>query len=512
MCFGLFVVQLDLTIVNVAVPRISAALGAGVSGLQWVVDGYALTFAGLLLSGGGLADRYGRRRIFLLGLAIFGAGSAACGLGGSLGIVVAGRLVQGVGAALELPASLAIVSVTFDDAGERAQAMGLWASIGGLSLIVGPLLGGALVDMFGWQSVFLVNVPVVAVAAALTLLAVPESSDPDARGADLLGQALSVAALGAAVFGVIEGSTLGWGSPAIVGALVLAGAAAIGFVAFERRRRHPLVEVTYFRDPTFAAANIVGALMVFAIYGMLFLLTLFLQNVKGASASGAGLWLVPIFGSFIAATPFGGRLTARVGYRLPMAAGMGMSGAGLLLLATVDAGTRFAVLVVPMVLIGLGLALATPALVAAAIDAVPRTRAGMASGVLYASRQTGGAVGVAVLGAIASARLTVTLTDALARLELPVSTRVAVLEAARGGRLDPHLLPPGVDQRGMAALVSHALVAGMHAGFVVGGLALLVASGMAVALAGRGAPASARADDDTPLVAVGGPPIQRDEL
>jgi MFS transporter, DHA2 family, methylenomycin A resistance protein len=385
MCVGMFLVLLDVTIVNVALPRLQADLGAGVGSLQWIVDGYAVALASLMLPCGDLGDRHGHKRVVLAGLAAFGAGSLAAGLAPGAGLLVAGRVVQGVGAALLLPGTLAVVSRAYPDAAQRARAIGIWAAISSLALPAGVIAGGALVDGPGWRWAFLVNLPLIAVALPVTARVVRESREPAARAPDVPGAALTAALLAALIFAIIAGS---------LAAGVAAAALLAALVAVERRRSDPMLPAALLRRPAFAAANVVAAAMNLGTLGTLFVLTLFLQDVQGRSALGAGVAILPAFGLLAVVAPLTGRLVGRIGPRGPMVAGLLVAAGGLALLAD-DA------LLVASMLWGLGLGLLTPAVVAAAMGAVPADRAGLAAAVNNTARQAGGAIGIAASGAVA---------------------------------------------------------------------------------------------------------------
>ncbi len=404
-CFGLFMIQLDLTVVNVTLRGIQAGLGAGVSGLQWVVDAYALLFASLMLSAGDLGDLFGHKRIFLLGLGVFVAGSALCALAPNTGMLIISRAIQGVGAAALLPASLAILNHAFTEQKERAQALGLWAGVSGLSVVAGPIVGGALVSGPGWQWVFWVNVPVGAVAFLLAVRTVKESENPEGRRLDVRGQLLSVFFLAALLFALIEGNPLGWSSPAVTAAFVVAALGFVAFVFIEQHGASPMVELRFFRKPAFSGANAAAGLMNFGIYGMIFALSLFFQRAQGYSPIETGLRMVPLFAPLTFLAPFGGRLVGWIGPRIP-ASGLALSGAGMLMLSTVHATSSYDWIWPALFLCGLGLAPATPAVVAAATGSVPPSRAGMASAINNTARQGMGALGVAVLGGFLSSQPT----------------------------------------------------------------------------------------------------------
>jgi DHA2 family methylenomycin A resistance protein-like MFS transporter len=385
MCVGMFLVLLDVTAVNVALPTVRADLGAGVRSLQWIVDGYAVALASLMLPCGDLGDRHGHKRVVLAGLAAFGTGSLAAGLAPGPALLIAGRVVQGVGAAFLLPGTLAVVARAYPGAVERARAIGIWAAISSLALPAGVIAGGALVDGPGWRWACLINLPIVAVALPVTARLVRESREPAARALDVPGAALSVALLATLTFAIIAGA------PA---AGVAAAALLAALVAVERRRPEPMLPPAPFRRPAFRAANAVAGAMNLGTLGTLFVLTLFLQDVQGRSALGAGVAILPAFGLLTVTAPLAGRLVGRIGPRWPMVAGLLIAAGGLGLLAT-DA------LLAASVLWGLGLGLLTPAVIATAMGAVEPDRAGLAAAVNNTARQAGGAIGIAAAGAIA---------------------------------------------------------------------------------------------------------------
>jgi MFS transporter, DHA2 family, methylenomycin A resistance protein len=393
MCVGYFLVLLDVTIVNVALPHIGAGLHADVSSLQWVVDGYAIALAALMLAGGAVGDLRGHKRVVLLGLAVFGIGSAGCGLAPSVGVLVAARVVQGVGAALLLPGTLAIVTHAFPEPAARARAIGVWAGVGSAALPAGPVLGGALVGGLGWRSVFFLNLPIVAVALPAAARVVRESRDPVGRRLDVAGSVLAAALLAALTYALIERSVV---------AGVVAVALLAAFVAVERRP-DPMLPLSLFRRPAFTVANGAAGTMNLCTLGMLFVVTLFLQDVQGRAPLTAGLVLLPLFAPLGVLAPLAGRVVARVGPRSPMIAGLLLAAAGLALLALVSPETSAAELVPALLLWGAGLGVLTPAVVAAAMGAVSGDRAGLASAVNNTARQAGGAIGIAAFGALADA-------------------------------------------------------------------------------------------------------------
>jgi MFS transporter, DHA2 family, methylenomycin A resistance protein len=397
---GYFMVIVDATIVNVALPDLRADLSTTVSALQWVVDAYVLVFAALLLSGGALADRVGAGRALRGGLLLFVAASVACGLAPGVTALIAARAVQGVGAALLVPASLALLRASYADPSERARAIGIWGAVAGIGAASGPILGGLLVTAASWRAVFFVNLPVGLAAIALLERGVRRVAGNPARALDVPGQLLAVASLAGLTLGLIEIGPRGVADPLVLGGL---GAFAIGgaaFLAVERRSRDPMLPLGLFSDAGFAGANAVGLLINLGFYGQLFVINLYFQQVRGASALGAGLALLPEAGLLTVASIAAGRLAARSGPRRPMLLGLLLGAAGLLGLMVAGEETAYVVLVPPLIAAGFGMALTMPSATTAVIQAAPGDRAGLASGVINASRQTGGVTGVALLGTL----------------------------------------------------------------------------------------------------------------
>jgi len=402
MCTGYFLVLLDVTIVNVALPRIGSDLGTDIGGLQWVVDGYALALAALMLTSGTAGDLYGHRRVVLAGLLVFGAGSLACGLAPGVPALVAARVVQGVGAALLLPGTLAIISRAFPDDAARARAIGIWAGTGSLALPAGPLLGGALTETLGWRAIFLLNVPIVLVALVWTAATVRESREEQARHLDVPGLLLGSLLLLATTYAFIEGGRTGADAPQVLVAAALAVLTVPTLAVVELRRgEEAMLPVALLRRPAFDAANVVAGIMNMGTLGTLFVLMLFLQSVQDRSALLAGAAVIPLFAPLAVIAPLGGRITSRIGSRLPAAAGLLLATAGLALLALAAPHSPYLVLLPAFLLWGIGMGFLTPAVVAAAIAAVPADRSGLASAMNNTARQTGGAIGIAVAGAVA---------------------------------------------------------------------------------------------------------------
>jgi DHA2 family methylenomycin A resistance protein-like MFS transporter len=385
MCVGMFLVLLDVTVVNVAVPRLRADMGANVSSLQWIVDGYAIAIAALMLPCGDFGDRHGHKRVVLAGLSLFGFGSLCAGLAPGPAVLIAARVVQGLGAALLLPGTLAVLSRAYTVPAERARAFGIWAAISSLALPAGVILGGLLVEGPGWRWAFLVNLPVIAVALPVAMVVVRETREPSGRAPDVPGTVLGAALLGTATFALIEQSLV---------AAAVAVALLAAFLTVERRSSDPMLPISLFGRPGFALATVVATTMNLGSNGTLFVLTLFLQDVQGRSPVGAGLVCLPAFATLaLVATP-AGRAVARFGSRGPMLLGLVCSACGLALLATGPDVWAF-------VLWGAGLGLITPAVVAASMGAVGPERAGLASAVNNTARQVGNAIGIAAAGSLA---------------------------------------------------------------------------------------------------------------
>jgi MFS transporter, DHA2 family, methylenomycin A resistance protein len=396
---GYFMVILDATAVNLALPAVSRDLGGGVTGLQWVVDGYTLAFAALLLSAGVAGDRLGSRRVFLTGLATFTAASAGCALAPSLGVLIVIRLVQGVAAAMLVPTSLALLQASYPDRGMRARAVGLWGGIGGLAAASGPVLGGALTTVASWRLVFAINVPVGLFAWWLTRrrVAAPAATG---RRADPAGQLTAIVALTALTAGLIEAGPHGWASWPVLGGLAVAALAGAAFLAAQYRVASPMLPPALLRRPTLTAGSFVGLLINLGFYGQLFVFSLYLQSVRGESPLIAGLSLLPEAAAVPVASVLSGRLTARCGPRITMITGLSLGAAGLLGLIVAAHGTAYWMLILPMVAAGSGMALTMPAVTTAVMEAAPVSRGGAAAGLLNSARQVGSALGVAIAGAL----------------------------------------------------------------------------------------------------------------
>ncbi len=397
-CMSLFIVGLDVTVVNVALPSIQHELHATVSGLQWVIASYALVIASLLMLAGSTADRVGRRRTFQVGLALFTLGSLLCSLAPSLAALVAFRMVQAVGGSMLNPVAMSIITNTFTERTERARAIGIWGGVVGLSMALGPVVGGLLVSSVGWRSIFWVNIPVGITAIILTALFVPESKAPRARRFDAVGQVLVMVTLATLVYGIIEGPVRGWTAPVIIGCFAAAAVAGAGFAAYESRAREPLLDVRFFRSAPFSGATVIAVSAFAGLGGFLLLSTIYLQDVRGLSALHAGLYMLPMAAMTAIWSPLSGRIVGSRGPRLPLAgAGIALT-VSAITLTRLTASTSTASLVVSYLIFGLGFGLVNAPITNTAMSGMPRTQAGVAAAVASTSRQVGSSLGVAVIG------------------------------------------------------------------------------------------------------------------
>lgn len=410
-CSSLFIVGLDNTIVNLALPAIRRDLGSSLSELQWVIDAYTLVLASLLMLGGSTGDRFGRRRTFQTGLALFGVGSLLCSLAPSTGWLIAFRAVQAIGGSMLNPVAMSIITNVFTDRAERAKAIGVWGGVIGLSMALGPLVGGLLVDAVGWRSVFWLNVPVVVAVLVLTARFVPESRAPRARRFDPAGQLSMVVLLGGLTFGIIEGPVRGWGSPLIAGSFLAAAVALVVLLRVESRRAEPLIDPRFFASVPFSAATLTAVAAFAAFAGFLFLNALYLQDVRGYSPLHAGLLTLPMAAMTALLPPISGRIVARRGTRLPLViGGVAIAVSGGLLLA-LDAQTPLVVVITAYVVFGVGFGMVNAPITNTAVSGMPVSQAGVAAGVASTSRQVGSALGVAVLGSLVTARLAMSFDD-----------------------------------------------------------------------------------------------------
>jgi EmrB/QacA subfamily drug resistance transporter len=400
LAFALFMIMLDNTVVNVALPSIQSELGIGLSELEWTVNAYALTFAVFMLTGGKLADFFGRRRIFLIGLVVFTASSLACGLATGGDMLIGARTVQGFGAALMLPATLSIITATFPPS-QRGMAIGIWAGVSAMALAIGPLIGGLITENINWSWIFFVNVPIGVLGLVVGRIVILESRDTSAeQRLDFPGLVASGVGLFALTFALIEANSYGWTDPVIVGLFVLSAVSLVVFVLLEMHQRAPMLDLSLFRSSTFAGANVVALLVTLAMFGVFFFMSIYMQNILGYSATKTGAAFLPMTVLIILIAPLAGKSSDRLGSRALMTAGMLCLAVSLVIFSRLDLDSTFWDFFPGLLVGGLGMGLVMTPLTAAALGSVPVEKSGVGSGVLNTFRQLGGALGIAVMGAI----------------------------------------------------------------------------------------------------------------
>ena len=399
-CMSLLLVGLDVTIVNVALPAIQQNLRASISDLQWIIDAYTLVVASLLMFTGSMSDRFGRRRIFQLGLVVFTLGSLACSMAPTIQALIAFRALQGLGASMLNPVALSIISHTFQDPKEKARAIGVWGAVFGIALALGPLVGGALTQTVGWRFIFLINIPIGIAAVVLTALYVPESRAARARAVDPVGQSLIFIALVCLTYAVIEGPRVGWHSVQSIGLFAAAAAALVGLLLYEPRRKEPLLDLRFFRSVPFSAATVIAACAFASFAGLLFLNALYLQQVRGFSAFQTGLCTLPLAITSMICGPLSGRMVGNYGTRPSLL----IAGAGILLsalmLTSLHSGTSLYLLLGTYTLFGIGMGTVNPAISTVAVTGMPRSQTGVAAAIASTSRQVGASLGVAIAGTV----------------------------------------------------------------------------------------------------------------
>ena len=413
-CMSLFIVGLDNTIVNIALPSIQRDLHASVSGLQWTIDAYTLVLASLLMLSGSTADRIGRRRTFQTGLVLFTLGSLLCSLAPGLGWLIGARAAQAVGGSMLNPVAMSIVTNTFTDPRERARAIGVWGATVGFSMALGPVVGGLLVNAVGWQSIFWINIPVGIAAMVLAGLFVPESRAPHARRFDPVGQLLVIAGLASVTYAIIEAPSAGWASVQTLGLFAVFAVAVVALCLYEVRRREPLIDVRFFRSVPFSGAALIAVCAFGSMAGFLFLNTIYLQDVRGYSAVHAGLLTLPMAAMTVVCAPLSGRLVGSRGPRIPLLVAGVFIGASALLLTTLSDGTSMPHLMTAYVLFGIGFGMVNAPITNTAVSGMPRAQAGVAAAVASTSRQIGSSLGVAVIGTLVTSAVVGSLTSGFA--------------------------------------------------------------------------------------------------
>jgi EmrB/QacA subfamily drug resistance transporter len=485
-CLGTFMLLLDVTIVNVALPDIQKDLGSSLSDLQWVVDAYSLGLASLLLTFGSLADRFGRRRVFALGLVLFSAASALCGVASDPLFLNLARGLQGGGGALMFATSLALIAHDFRGR-ERGTAFGIWGATIGGSVAIGPLIGGALTEAFGWEWIFFVNVPVGAATLALTLMRVSESRNPTARAVDWLGVLTFSGGLFFLVFALIRGNPEGWGSTMIVSMLVAAAVLLVAFVVVELRIKEPMLELSLFRKPAFTGASTTAFILSATMFAMFLYLTLYIQNILGYSPLEAGLRFLPLTVVSFFVAPLSGNLSERLPVRALLGTGLLLVGLGLLLMHGIKVSSDWTTLLAGFIVSGAGIGMVNPPLASAAVGLVEPERAGMASGISNTFRQVGIATGIAGLGAVFQARVESKTTDLLASVHSLPSGRaheIAHSVAIGGPQAAIQGAPPPARQA-VAEAARAAFISGLNDILLIAAVVAFVGAILAYALVRR---------------------------
>lgn len=415
-CIALFMALLDGTVVNVSIPAISEGLGATFADAEWVLNAYTLVFASLLVTFGRLGDMFGRKRFFIAGLVLFGTGSLLCGLSVTPAMLIGSRVVQALGGAFMMPATLSLTAVNFPPE-QRGMAMGIWGAVSGLASAAGPLLGGWLTDAFSWNYIFFINIPIVLVAIPFALWAIPESRDERPHSIDIPGVLLSILVLASLCYGLIEGPKLGWTSPEVLGLFAVAAVTLVLFVIVERRAGEPIMDLRLFRSPAFSAGNASGAILMFGMLGMFFLLPVYLQAQLGYTAIQTGLTLTPLSGAILVAAPLAGRISDKIGSRWLVFTGMSVAAGAVFWASFLPMSAGWQWMAAPLALAGLGMGLVMPSMTSAVMSVAPKGEEGAASGILSTMRQVGGVFGVAVLGAIFATTMTASMVDATERMQ-----------------------------------------------------------------------------------------------
>ncbi len=478
MCFALAMAMLDNTVVNVALPTLNRELGASLSDLQWIVDGYVLAFASLLLTGGILGDRYGRKRMFLTGLAVFTTASFLCGISASSEQLIIFRALQGVGAALLMPGTLSILTVTFPPQ-ERAKAIGLWAGMSGLALALGPTLGGYMVEHLGWESVFFLNVPIGIVAFAVAWRTVTESRSDEARQLDIPGLLLGTGALFSITFALIEANQRGWGDPLILTTLFGGVALVAAFLVWEHRSPHAMMPLSFFRIPAFSAGSMVAFSVSLGMFATFFFLSLYMQSpyLRGYTAFEAGLRFLPMTLMIVVTAPLAGRYASTHGSRAPMTYGLLLAGGGLLSLSWLTADTPYWIMGAIFAVMGHGMGATMAPMTAAVMNAVGQQRAGLGSAMTNTSREVGGVFGIALLGTILFTRLSSVLSSSLGGLGLTAQQQAGISAAASHGQLDVTAYGLTPDQQAaVGKAFGDAFMSGFQWALLTAGAVLLIAA------------------------------------
>ncbi|HEX3426980.1 MAG TPA: MFS transporter [Acidimicrobiales bacterium] len=479
LCFSLLVIGLDNTILNVALPTLVRDLHASQTQLQWIVDAYTIVYASLLLTTGSMGDKYGRKGALSVGLVVFGFGSLASAFSGSATMLIAARGLAGIGGCIIMPATLSILTNVFP-ASERGKAIGIWAGVSGLGIVVGPTVGGWLLQHFWWGSVFLVNVPVVITALIAGHFLIPTSRDPGQRRLDPMGTVLATSGLVGVLYGLIEGPDSGWASPGVLTGLIAGAILVALFVVWELHSDHPMLDVRFFQNPRFSAASISVTLIFFAMFGCLFFLTQYLQSVLGYSALRAGLGFIPLAAGLMIAAPSSAKLTARFGTKLVVAVGMAVTACALVLLSQVTVHSSYLLIGIMVAVLGVGIGTAMSPATESIMGSLPLAKAGVGSAVNDTTRQVGGALGVAILGSITNSMYRSSVASSKAISALPASARAVVRNGIGNALGVAQQVPSKVAAAGIAADAKAAFVHAMTSTAVIG--AVFALAGAAVAL------------------------------
>jgi EmrB/QacA subfamily drug resistance transporter len=481
LCVSLLIVTLDTTVLNVALPTLVRDLHATTTELQWVVDAYVIVFAGLLLVAGSLADRIGRKRVFLAGLLAFAAGSSWAAFSGSTGMLIAARASMGIGGAMMMPSTLSIITSMFRDHAERQRAIGLWAGTTGVGIALGPIVGGLLLARFWWGSVFLINVPVALIGAACALFFVPDSKNKAALAPDLAGALLSVAGLGLLLWSLIEAPVYGWGSPLVLGVGFAGLAVLAGFAWWERVSSHPMLDMRFFRQARFSGAVGSVGLLTFGLFSALFVLTQYLQFSLGYSALQAGIRVLPAAGAIGVVAPVSTLLVRAIGTKLTVAAGLLISACGLWQVSTASTSTTYTGILAGLIMLGVGAGLTIPSATESVMGSLPAGDTGVGSAANGAFLQIGGALGVAVIGSLLNTRYQNSMTSTLAPYHslIPHSVLETILGSV-GGALGVAGQIGGSFGAGLAGLARSAFVSGLDLALTTG--ACVAAAGCVIAL------------------------------
>jgi len=477
LCLSLLIIVVDNSILNVALPTLArpesqGGLDATTSQLQWMVDAYTLVFAGLLLTAGSLGDRFGRRGALQVGLSVFGLGSLLSAMSSSPGQLIAARALMGVGGAFIMPGTLSLITNVFEGK-ERGRAIAIWAGVAGLAVAIGPVTGGFLLEHFYWGSIFLVNLPIVALALAAGVLIMPTSKDPTAPRLDLVGAALSIAGLVSLVYAFIEAPTEGWSDTKIVGALGIAAVLLVTFFVWERRSTHPMLDLNFFKNPRFTSASASISILFFAMFGTIFLLTQYFQFVLGYSPLKAGVVLLPLALTMMVVAPLSARIVERVGTKLVVGTGLFLASLGVLSFVQLDVSTGYENIFWRLMLMAVGMGLTMAPATESIMGSLPLAKAGVGSAVNDTTRQVGGALGVAIIGSVLASTYGSKVGDAVAGRRLP-SGVANDAKNSLGFALETAGRLGGPAGQALADTARTAFVDGMHQGYLVGALALFL--------------------------------------